>query len=270
MLLQHIERLGVAADAIALATGHGVQREVPSCPGWALADLVRHVGTTHRWAHAIIDGRLDGRPRDMFGLAGQHGAQAAAVADDALPAWFAAGHEALHQALMRTPPDAQFWTFGAGPSPVEFWARRQAHETSMHAIDAQLAVMSPQDVAPVPTWFAIDGIAEMLEVFVARPGAKARSEPARTMLVAPTDHERRWLVTIGPEAVSAEAAPDGATGDGAIADGTTADGTTADATLSGTAHDLYSTLWNRSPIGRVDIVGDPAVARLWADGVRIT
>jgi uncharacterized protein (TIGR03083 family) len=254
VLLPHIAQLSVAADAIADATGHGLQREVPSCPGWTLADLVRHVGAIHRWAHAIVDGRLDGRPRGMFAIAGEQDARAADVADDALRGWFVEGHEALRHALMHTTTDAHFWTFGAGPSPVEFWARRQAHETSIHAIDAQLAVTTPDDVAPVPTWFALDGITEMLEVFVARPGAKARSEPPRTMLIAPIDDAARWLVTIGPEAVSAEAA---------------ADGTNADATMSGTAHDLYSALWNRSPIDRVDVIGDPAVARLWAEGVKI-
>ena len=194
----HLTQLRRAGELIARSTAHGLHREVPSCPGWTLADLVRHVGAIHRWAHAIVDGRLDGRPRDMFAISAEQDALAAAVADDQLADWFATGHDALVTALDRTPDDAQFWTFGPAPSPVQFWARRQAHETSMHAIDAQLAVTTPDDVVPMPSWFAIDGIAELLEVFVARPGAKARSTVPRTMLVAPVDHERRWLVTNRP------------------------------------------------------------------------
>lgn len=254
-MLPHIAQLGVAADAIAGAAAHGAQREVPSCPGWTLADLVRHVGAIHRWAHAVVDGRLDGRPRDMFALAGEQGALAAAVSNSSLRQWFVDGHAALHEALLRTPAEAQLWTFGDGPSPVAFWARRQAHETSIHAIDAQLAVTAPDEVAPVPTWFALDGIAELLEVFTSRPGAKARSTVPRTMLVVPTDDAARWLVTIGPEAITTYRV---------------GDQTAADTTMSGTAHDLYSALWNRPPVGRVDISGDPAVPALWADGVKIT
>ena len=250
-----LARLRIAGEAIVGRAGEGLHHEVPSCPGWTLADLVRHLGAIHRWAHAIVDGRLDGRPRDMFAIAGEQDAAAAGIPDAELVGWFAEGHAALVGALERTPSDAAFWTFGPGPSPVAFWVRRQAHETAIHAIDAQLAVTTPDDVAPLPMWFAVDGIAELLEVFASRPGAKARSAQPRTMLVAPIDDATRWLVTIGPDAIGTERVGDDAT---------------ADATLSGTAHDLYSALWNRSPIDRVDIDGDPAVTALWADGVKIT
>lgn len=251
----YLARLRIAGEVIAESTGKGLLRDVPSCPGWTLADLVRHVGAIHRWGCAVVDGRLDGRPRDMFAIAGEQATQAAAVPDEQLRTWFVQGHAALVEALGRSPADAEFWTFGPGPTAVGFWARRQAHETAMHAIDAQLAVTTPDDVVPLPTWFALDGIAEVLEVFVTRPAAKARSVLPRTMLVAPIDDDVRWLVTIGPDAVTADRVQDSRA---------------ADATLSGTAHDLYSVLWNRSPIERVDIGGDPAVAALWADGVKIT
>lgn len=253
-MTDHLSRLRIAGEMIAECAGHGLHREVPSCPGWTLAELVRHVGAIHRWGFAVVDGQLTGRPRDMFAISAEQGALAAAVLDDQLSGWFSAGHSALVAALEQTSADADFWTFGPGPTPVGFWTRRQAHETAMHAIDAQLAVTTPDDVAPLPTWFALDGIAETLEVFVARPGAKARSSTPRTMLVAPIDDDARWLVTIGAEAVTAVR---------------TGHDEPADTTLSGTAHDLYSALWNRSPIERVDISGDPAVAALWADGVKI-
>lgn len=250
--LQQIGRLGVAGTVIADAARRGVDRDVPSCPGWTLADLIRHVGAVHRWAHEVISGRLTGRPRDMFALLDAAGA--AAVAPDDLAAWFVEGHADLVAALLHTSDDEQFWTFGDGPSPVGFWARRQAHETAMHAVDAQLAVAAPDEVAPLPTWFAVDGIDEFLDVFVRRPGAMARSDPARTLAVAPIDDPARWLITIGPESVTAQRTDGDAP---------------ADATLTGTAHDLYCALWNRSPIDRVDVDGDASVLALWAEGVKI-
>lgn len=35
------------------------------------------------------------------------------------------------------------WTFLDAPSPLAFWARRQAHETAIHRADAQLAADGP-------------------------------------------------------------------------------------------------------------------------------
>lgn len=254
-MTDQLDQLRIAGEVIADSARQGLHRDVPSCPGWTLAELVRHVGAVHRWAFAIVDGHLDGRAREMFGRQLDEAALADAVDDQELADWFAAGHRSLVEALGRTAQDAQFWTFGDGPSPGAFWTRRQAHETAIHAIDAQLALTTPDQVAPLPTWFALDGIAEMMEVFVTRPGAQARSTEPRTMLIAPTDDDVRWLVTIGPDAVTAARADRDQPGD---------------ATLSGTAHNLYSALWNRSPIEPVAISGDSAVAALWADGVKIT
>src|SRR5262249_57802409 len=48
---------------------------------------------------------------------------------------------------------------------VGFWIRRMAQETVIHRIDAELGTGQP--VAPVPTDLAVDGIDELLKVFVA-------------------------------------------------------------------------------------------------------
>jgi len=48
-------------------------------------------------------------------------------------------------ALSAAPPDLRCWTFLPAPSPLAMWARRQAHETTVHRVDAELAAAS---VAP--------------------------------------------------------------------------------------------------------------------------
>jgi uncharacterized protein (TIGR03083 family) len=73
--------------------------------------------------------------------------------DDVLVEWFVAGHAALVQALRDADPDLACWTFLPAPSPLAFWARRQAHETGIHRVDAE----SPADsITPFPPAFAAD------------------------------------------------------------------------------------------------------------------
>src|SRR4029450_13488361 len=57
--------------------------------------------------------------------------------DDALVGWFRAGHATLVDALSAADPALDCWTFLPAPSPLGFWARRQAHETAIHRVDAQ-------------------------------------------------------------------------------------------------------------------------------------
>jgi len=39
--------------------------------------------------------------------------------------------------LASAPPDLDCLTFLAAPSPLAMWARRQAHETAIHRVDAE-------------------------------------------------------------------------------------------------------------------------------------
>jgi hypothetical protein len=51
--------------------------------------------------------------------------------------WFREGHTRLVHTLVSAPPDLDCFTFLAAPSPLAMWARRQAHETAMHRVDAE-------------------------------------------------------------------------------------------------------------------------------------
>jgi uncharacterized protein (TIGR03083 family) len=49
-------RLGAAVSEL------DPQAPVPTCPEWTVHDLVTHVGTGHRWAAEIVEGRLQDPP----------------------------------------------------------------------------------------------------------------------------------------------------------------------------------------------------------------
>ncbi len=87
------ELLAAAADRAGMGAG------VPSCPDWAVRDLLKHTGYVHRWAAEFITRGLT-RP--------EGGTSEAAIlsqgpGDDRLPGWFREGHAALVQALARPP-----------------------------------------------------------------------------------------------------------------------------------------------------------------------
>lgn len=126
---------------------------VSACPGWDAGKLIRHTGSVHRWAAAIVASRaterLDSRSLDMgFPNGGL----------DAWTTWLRDGGEALVDVLDAVDPSAPVWGF-AGDGTAGFWSRRQLHETAMHRADAVLAGGSHPEFVPER---AADGIDEWL------------------------------------------------------------------------------------------------------------
>lgn len=214
---------------------------VPSCPGWDLAALVGHLGGVHRWAmNALSEGK---RPERRPGREGPDGAR--------LSAWLVQGAEDLAAVIDRTPPTAASWNpFGAEPVAA-FWPRRQAHETMVHRIDAELAVGSP---TPVPADLASDGIDELFEVLVpARLAAPDAPVPLGSLHVHCTDVPGEWLVRLTDDGM--EMRREHAKGDAA---------------LRGPAAALLLHLWGRrhglpDDVGTVEVIGEPAVAAAWSN-----
>ncbi|APY89521.1 maleylpyruvate isomerase family mycothiol-dependent enzyme [Streptomyces alfalfae] len=220
------------------AEAAGLGAKVPTCPDWEVRDLVRHTGMVHRWATAFMAER-----RTEFRLGGGLPELDGAELLD----WFREGHAALVDTLTGTPPDAECWTFLPAPSPLAFWARRQAHETTVHRTDAESAC--GDTVSPIDAEFAVDGIEELLLGMHSREKSRVRAEEPRVLRVRATDApaERTWTVRLS------EGPP--VTERGATA--------AADCEVSGQAARLYLALWNRLPFPEVS--GDPALAALWRE-----
>lgn len=212
---------------------------VPSCPDWLVRDLLQHTGRVHRWARLIV---AEARPRPpRFREAVPEGMPS----DERLLDWFREGHAKLVAALADAPPDLRCWTFRDAPAGRAFWARRQAHETSIHRVDAELAAgEAPSEFAPA---FAADGIDELLTMFILRSGRSPSAPRVMTLAVEASDAGRGWTAAFGPD----EAAGRRGAGE-------------AECTVSGPASALYTFLWNRTPAGGLRVEGDPEVLARWA------
>src|SRR3954468_16836246 len=114
----------------AAADTAGPDAAIPTCPEWCMRDLVRHQGEVHRWATVIVRDELSNPEVERPPSPG----------DDALVPWFRQGCEALVDVLERADPSVECFAFLPAPSPLAFWARRQAHETGIHRVDAEGAV----------------------------------------------------------------------------------------------------------------------------------
>ncbi|HEU5005815.1 MAG TPA: maleylpyruvate isomerase family mycothiol-dependent enzyme [Jatrophihabitantaceae bacterium] len=226
----------LAADGPRLAeaaTRAGLDAQVPATD-WTVRELVTHVGGIHRWAADIVANC--GTSFDT--AAGE--AVGTGPADAELIDWFRAGHAGLVETLRAAPTDLDCATFLPADSPLHFWARRQAHETAVHCVDAEAAAGR---VTGFDAAFAQDGIAELLLGFAARK-SNAIAQPATIALHAADGPS--WLITLGGERIVAEPA---------------AIDKPADATISGTSSDFYLWLWNRASTATV--AGDARVAELW-------
>lgn len=239
---RHLAGLSAMGDRLRRAAEvAGPDAAVPSCPGWTVRDLVAHTGGVHRWATTVVAGARPGPPD-----AATEAACFAAVADADLLGWFDTGLHALVDALASAPDDLSCWAFLPAPAPKAFWARRQAHETAVHAADAELAAGTGE---PVPADLAADGIDELLRGFLGRRRHPLVADPPVTLAVDCADTGDGWTLTVGPDARS-------------VVDGVGP----ADCVVSGPASALYLLLWNRlgaSP--PVTVTGDAGVLGLWRE-----
>lgn len=235
-----LDREGRLLAAAAAETGTAAV--VPSCPGWQVRDLLRHTGMVHRWAAAFVaEGHTSYHPEG--GLPDLDGAE--------LLGWFREGHRYLVDTLASASPDVQCWHFLPAPSPLAFWARRQAHETTVHRVDAE----SARGAAPtrVATDFALDGIDELLRGFHARHRSRVRSEAPRVLRLRATDSaDAVWTVRLSDEPPLTERNDSGE----------------ADCEVAGPAEELYLAMWNRLPFP--DLTGDTSLAALWREKSAVT
>jgi uncharacterized protein (TIGR03083 family) len=242
----------------AAARAAGPDAAVPSCPGWVVRDLVRHQGGVHRWAAGIV-----GAPRTEPWNVELDEVVGSWPADRDLPGWLAEGAGTLAEILSNADPDVQCWSFLPAPSPLAMWARRQAHETAVHRVDAELAAGLP--ASPVAAEFAEDGIDELLSGFTTRANT-VRSDRNLRLHVRCADTQRSWLVRIGPDGSQTTSGSEPGEVDTTDALGAP-DG--AECTVSGIAEDLYLSLWNRRSPDMLTTGGDRSVLRLFSERMQI-
>lgn len=247
----YVDTLLLQGQLLMLAAEHAdLDAPVPTCSDWRLRDLIRHVGGVHRYATAHVAGRRTAElPKNE---------EAAVMRTwphdphdrDGLLTWFRDGHTTLVHALSNANPELDCWRFLPATSGTTFWARRQAHETTIHRADVELA----RGLAtPVAAGFAADGLDELLRGFYGRRNTKLQSSPSRTLALIPTDADAGWHVTIGPDRV----------------DTTDPNFAVASCTVRATASDLYLLAWNRIGWSHLNVEGDESVLQFWRDHARV-
>ncbi len=246
----HIEALRHEGELLAVAaTATDPGAGVPTCPEWTVRDLVWHVGGVHRWATGYVAGGCTQAGDVVFDdVVGPR------PEDAALAEWLRQGCRVLADALAAASDDLRCWSFLPAPSPRAMWARRQAHETAIHRVDAELAARTA--LCPFGAAFAADGVGELLTCFVPRRSSTLARDTPVSLSVRCSDTDAAWVLHIGPEGVTTST-------------GQARTGSGADCSVRGTAADLYLALWNRAGPEGLLVEGDADVLGLFLDTVHV-
>jgi len=178
---------------------------VPSCPGWNVGQLLRHLGGGHRWVEETV------RTRAQQPLADDHFRDLTAYTNedpDVLGPWLDEGAARLADTLRAAGPDALVWTPVPGGS-VAFFARRFAHETAIHRADATLALGAEftleEEVArdAVDEWMELGSLPMHFDI---HPWMRELLGPGRTLHFHATDTapeaSAEWVVDLTGEAIT--------------------------------------------------------------------
>ena len=190
-------------DQAELLAGHladctDLAQAVPSCPGWNVGQLVRHVGGAHREA-TVVARTGEAPPDDEFRDPTHWYAEPADRTGDAvdeLRSWIVDGARELAEALRSAGPDVPI-QMPIDNATTRFTARRMTHETAIHRADAALALGVPYELRPD---VAEDGIDEWMELgalpfhFEVHPWMRELLGPGRTLKYA--GPEQSWVVDL--------------------------------------------------------------------------
>jgi uncharacterized protein (TIGR03083 family) len=222
---------------------------VPTCPGWNVSQLARHIDGGQRWARDIVATRASAPPSDVAlrDLSG-------ATNDDAdeLSASLTEAAAALKATLTDAGPDAQMWCPVDGGGSA-FYARRFAYETAMHRADAALALGVTYALDPD---VAADAVDEWLELgclpfhFEVHPWMRELLAPGRTIGLHATDTDAHWLLDLTGDVIAWRRA----------------DERTA-AEIRGPVTDLLLAIYRRRPVCRLDVTGDGTLVDFWLERV---
>jgi uncharacterized protein (TIGR03083 family) len=236
----YVEQVEQQAGALrAAAVTAGPAATVPPCPEWTVQDLVRHIARVH----SLVVNGLGAAPGDR-----DVRADAPPEAWDELLPWWDDRLATMVGMLRAKGPDEPAWVFNLDTGATSgFWARRQAHETAIHRLDAEHASAGSDRPSAVPSLvfdpdLAADGIDEVLVLMLPRRLGHDRPPVTGTVLFHAADAGRAWLVQLKAGEIP-EVGPTAVVG--------------ADASVVGTADAVYRAAWHRPSTAIV--TGDPAL-----------
>src|SRR5512142_2745143 len=186
---------GLRAEATAFATAvdqeGALELPVPSCPGWTVADLVRHLGDVYRFVHAHVSRGVTTRPDPL--------PEEEIPSDMSLVEWWHAQYTALFDRLDGLDPELTAWNWAPQPKKAVFWHRRMAHETAVHRWDAQIATGLAE---PIEAKLAADGLTEVLDTWLAAGRRKSSELRSGVIALQATDLDEVWYVRLRGEGIA--------------------------------------------------------------------
>jgi uncharacterized protein (TIGR03083 family) len=219
-------------EGIVTAAGMGLDADVPACEGWQVGRLVRHISRIYLYVAGVVASRATEEP----GRAEVPDGDPVTVLSEAL--------DDVVEALSDIDADTPVWNWSDDAADTGlFWARRMAHESSVHRFDAQAAhgVMQPVDAE-----LASDGIDELIDMVAPRVYRRdGIAGPTGTIALDSSDDGSRYL-GLEPTSLSR------------------LEVLTAPAvTVRGTSSALLLASYSRVPWTSLDVTGDADLLAAW-------
>jgi uncharacterized protein (TIGR03083 family) len=170
------------------ARGH-LAAAVEHCPGWSVADLVRHLTEVHWFWATIVAERLREPPEESR--------RPPRVADDDLLSAFEAGAARLADTLGEADQSDHCWTWAPQQQDVAFVTRHQVQEAAVHHWDAARAAGAAWDAEPAVAADAVDEFLRFSVASDADPAEPAREPLAGTFVIRTTDTGEAWTLADG-------------------------------------------------------------------------
>lgn len=234
---RYLDLLRADSDRLLEVSRGRLDAPVPSCPGWTVDDLAEHLA--YVYGHKVVC-ILEQRPPESWPPERPYG--------DVLD-WLRRSRDRLVAELANHDPGDPAYTWYAPDQTVGFWYRRMAQETAVHRVDAELAAGSP---SPVATDLAVDGVDEVLDIFLAGDWSD-EPQPGSTASVQVVTAGRTWELTLLPDTVVCSPPT----------------GRDVQVTIEGQPSELLLWLWGRAPESAVATAGDPEALRMFRDRLRL-
>ena len=175
------------AFAAVVDTGD-LDTRVPSCPDWALRDLVAHLGRVQRFWAATVRKGVDVDPT-------RPAEETLPTGTVELAGWMRVCTGELLDAVRAAPPEQPAWVWWRDDRTAGAIARHQVQEAAVHRWDAQSAAGAPE---PLALPIADDGVDEFVWI------ARQLRDPAPITLRA-IDSGRTFPVSDVPPVVTVSA-----------------------------------------------------------------
>lgn len=163
--------------------------------------------------------------------------------------WLGDAQRRLLRLLAERGAEAPSFTWWPPDQTVGFWARRMAHETVIHRVDAELSVGQPTAVDP---GLATDGVDEVLSIFLIGDWAEEPDDRCHGQRIVVSTGGRAWEVVLQRDSVQVTS-PRGV----------------PEAEVSGDPESVLLWLWGRRSEAGLGLGGDPSLLTVLRDRLKL-